>query len=231
MVVVSEDKIYFKIIYWGMVGSGKTTILDTLYELTKTQEKGIVPVGDLTKISKASGATLYFDRGVFNSREQQQIFYWTYTVAGQNSFFPLRKKVFEGTDGVIFVVNSQHEYLEDNIQSLKELKIVSNNRLIKELPLIVMLNKQDLTDTIGKEDFKQILKDEKIFYEKYEELYFWNPRLINSCGLYKTQKNVYRGFIECVKRVNLYYTYGNGKAPINVKSINRLNNLKHQAVN
>ena len=72
-----------------------------------------------------------------------------YTVAGQRRFSPLRKKIFKGTDGVIFTVDSQTQFFEDNIESLKELKNVTRGKLIKEIPLIIMLNKQDLSEVIG----------------------------------------------------------------------------------
>ncbi|MFX1554085.1 MAG: ADP-ribosylation factor-like protein, partial [Promethearchaeota archaeon] len=120
----ADHKVYIKILYWGMAGSGKTTIVDTLYRYTKENEIDIEPTGNLTKISMASGSTLYFDRGIFQSTKQQsrgKVFYHVYTVAGQRRFSPLRKKIFKGTDGVIFVVDSQTHFFEDNIESLKEL--------------------------------------------------------------------------------------------------------------
>jgi len=58
MVLYKDGKIYLKIVYWGMGGSGKTTILKTLYRITKESKKNIVPVGELQIIEKASGATL-----------------------------------------------------------------------------------------------------------------------------------------------------------------------------
>ena len=71
MVILTEDNSsYIKILYWGMFSSGKTTSVDTLYRLTKENQKDIEPTGDLKKISTASGATLYFDRGVFQPTKQ-----------------------------------------------------------------------------------------------------------------------------------------------------------------
>jgi GTPase SAR1 family protein len=210
----SDHKVYIKILYWGMGGSGKTTIVDTLYRLTKEDDKDIEPTGNLTKISMASGSTLYFDRGIFQSTKQRKVFYHVYTVAGQSRFSPLRKKIFKGTDGVIFVVDSQTHFLEDNIESLKELKNVVRGRLITEIPLIVMLNKQDLKDVIRKNDFKQILKDEKLWYPQDNELSLWNPIIYETCALYNKHKDIYRSFSECARRTGLYQIYGNGKAPI-----------------
>ncbi|HEY0088273.1 MAG TPA: ADP-ribosylation factor-like protein [Candidatus Lokiarchaeia archaeon] len=219
----ADHKVYIKILYWGMGGSGKTTIVDTLYRLTKEQKKDIEPTGNLTKIAMASGSTLYFDRGIFQSTKQRKVFYHVYTVAGQSRFSPLRKKIFKGTDGVIYVVDSQTHLFEDNIESLKELKSVTGDKLIKEIPLILMLNKQDLPDVIGLEDFKQILKEEKLWYEPDNELYIWNPIIYKTCGLYDQQKDIYRSFSECARRTGLYQIYGNGKAPIgeNIENLSK----------
>ena len=233
-----DHKIYIKILYWGMGGSGKTTIVDTLYRLTKEQKKDITPVADLKKICMASGSTLYFDRGYFQSTKQNKVFYHVYTVAGQSRFSPLRERIFKGTDGVIFVVDSQTHFFEDNIESLKELKKVttflneselegknSNEnlyaikkapecKLIKEIPLVIMLNKQDLNEVIGEEDFKQILKEEKLWNEPDHELYTWNPIIYKTCALFDKNKDVYRSFSECARRIGLYQIYGDGKAPV-----------------
>ncbi|TXT64781.1 MAG: Small GTP-binding domain protein [Promethearchaeota archaeon] len=212
----TDQKVYIKILYWGMGGSGKTTIVDTLYRLTKEDDKDIKPTGELTKISMESGSTLYFDRGIFQSTKQRKVFYHVYTVAGQSRFSPLRKKIFKGTDGVIFTIDSQTHFFEDNIESLKELKNVTRGKLIKEIPLIVMLNKQDLTEVIGEEDVKQVLKDEKLWYEPNNELYIWNPILYKTCALWDKKRNIYRSFNECARRTVLYQIYGDGSAPIGI---------------
>ncbi len=199
----TDNKMYIKILYWGMAGSGKTTIIDTLFRLTKEQKKDIEPMGDLTKIALANGATLYFDRGIFQSTNQREVYYHVYTVAGQIRFSPLRKKIFKGTDGVIFVVDSQTRFFEDNIESLKELKSVSRGKLISEIPLIVMLNKQDLTDIIGVEDFKQLLRNENLWFEPQEHFYERNPIIYETCALFDKRKDIYRSFSECVRRITL----------------------------
>jgi len=204
MVRFTQDhKVYIKILYWGMGGSGKTTIVDTLYRLTKEEKTDIEPTGELTKIQMASGSTLYFDRGIFQSTKQKKVFYHVYTVAGQSRFSPLRKKIFKGTDGVIFVVDSQTHFFEDNIESLKELKNITRDKLIREIPLIIMLNKQDLTEVIGEEDFKQVLKDEKLWYEPDNELHLQNPIIYKTCALWDQQKDIYRSFSECARRTVL----------------------------
>jgi len=202
-----------KITYWGMASCGKTTIIETLHKLTTEEEKDIVPKGDLTKIAKDSGETLYYDGGYFHSRQNNLELYNIQTVAGQKSFAPIRRSVFKKTNGVIFVVNSEIKYLEDNIEYLKELRKVSEDKLITEIPLIVMLNKKDLAETISVDDFTQILKEEKLWYEPNNKLSIWNPIIYETCALYDQRKNIYRSFHEIIRRTTLYMTLGNGKAP------------------
>ncbi len=216
MVQLTEsNNVLIKILYWGMAGSGKTTAVDTLYRVTKEQSGSysIEPAGNLTKIAMASGSTLYFDRGVFQSTKERKVFYHIFTVAGQKSFYPLRKKVFEGTDGVIFTVDSQTNFLEDNLESLKELKTIARGKLITEIPLIVMLNKQDLNEVVKEEYFIQLLKEERLWYEPDHELSFWNPIVYETCALFNQRREVYSSFKECARRAGLYQLYGNGKAP------------------
>ena len=221
MVIYKDGKVYLKIVYWGMGGSGKTTILKTLYRITKENKKEIVPIGELQIIEKDNGATLYFDRGLFQSTKQNNVYFRVYTVVGREGFSPLRKKIFDKTndqtDAVILVVDSQTKFLKDNIESLLELKNMARNRLIKEIPMIVMLNKQDLDDVIDEEDFKLVLKDEKLWFEQENELYNWNPLIYTSCGIFERKKDIYRSFHECASRTVhfhfFFFTYGDSNIP------------------
>jgi ABC-type lipoprotein export system ATPase subunit len=65
MVLYKDRSAYIKLVYWGMAGCGKTTILEILYKITKEQKKDVIPVEDLRKIEKANRASLYFDSGLF----------------------------------------------------------------------------------------------------------------------------------------------------------------------
>jgi len=217
MVLYKNGKVYLKIVYWGMGGSGKTTILKTLYRLTKETKQDILPVGNLQIIGRDSGATLYFDQGIFQSTKEKKAYYRVFTVAGQRSFSPLRVKIInreeDETDAVIFVVDSQTHFFEDNIESLLELKSLANDRLIKKIPFIVLLNKQDLKEIIDEEDFIHILKREKLWYEPENKLSIWNPLIYKTCALFDNEKDIYRSFHECARRTALYQIYGDGKAP------------------
>jgi len=216
--ITNQNQIFMKIVYWGPAAGGKTTAVDTLYRICKETEKDWIPTGKLTKIAMASGSTLYFDRGIFQSRKQTNIHHHVFTVAGQKRFSPLRKEVFEGTDGVIFVADSQKSRIEDNIESLKELKRISENRLIVEIPLLIMLNKRDLDDIISVQEWEKIMKEEGLLFEPSHELSEWNPLIYETVALYENAKNVYRIFAECARRTIIYQAYGNGRAPSKLKA-------------
>jgi GTPase SAR1 family protein len=214
MVRITKDKnIYIKILYWGCATSGKTTAVDTLYNICREQDKDVVPTGNLVKIDMSSGATLYFDRGIFQSKKQKNIYFHCYTVAGQTRFQPLRKKVFMGTDGVIFVADSQRSRLQDNIDSLKELKRVAGEELIKKIPMLVMLNKRDLDDLLTIDEWESLMRDEGLLYERKHPLFDWNPIIYETVALYDINKNIYRIFSELSRRCVMYQVYGNGDAP------------------
>lgn len=207
-------EVFVKLLYWGCAGCGKTTAVDSLYRLCKEKYNDAVePTGTLTKIAMASGSTLYFDRGIFQSKKQVKIYYHVYTTAGQSRFSPLRKKIFTGTDGVIFIFDAQRARIDDNIEALKELKNIAEGKLISEIPMLVMVNKQDLPNPMKKTDAERILIEENLFFQPGHQLSHWNPIIYESVSLFNNERNVYQVFAELARRTALYQAYGEGKAP------------------
>ncbi|MCF2140731.1 MAG: hypothetical protein K9W44_11810 [Candidatus Lokiarchaeota archaeon] len=209
-----ESLILAKVVYWGCALSGKTTIIDSLYRLTKEKfTDQFEPEGTIKKIAQSDGATLYFDRGIFRSKKERSLQYHVYTVAGQIHFAPVRKKVFEGTNAVVFVFDAQPERLQANIDSLKELKNVSEHKLITEIPMLVMVNKQDLPDAIQKDEVQKILEEESLFFPTEDPWSLWNPIIYETIALYDIQQNIYPVFAEIIRRLQIYQTFGDGINP------------------
>ncbi|GAG84964.1 unnamed protein product, partial [marine sediment metagenome] len=75
----------------------------------------------------------------------------------------------------------------------------AGGRLFNEIPLIVLLNKQDLKDVINEDDIIHILKKEYLWYEPNEKLSFWNPPIYKTCALLENRKNIYLSFQECTR--------------------------------
>ncbi len=75
-----------------------------------------------------------------------------YSTTGQDYYIITRPITLNGTDGVIFVADSQAQTYQRNLISWYELQGVFGTQLIK-LPLVVAFNKQDLPDKYGPEVF------------------------------------------------------------------------------
>jgi len=184
-----KGDLFIKIVYWGCAASGKTTAVDTLFKIVREGDYNINIIKNLKKIEMVSGSTLYFDRGVFQSKIQSKIYYHVYTVAGQVRFFPLRKKVFEGTNAIIFVFDAQRSRIEDNIS---------------EIPMLIMVNKQDLPNPLKKSEVEDILRQEGLFYPADHSLNTWNPIVYETIALYKNSQNIYTIFSEMLRRISQY---------------------------
>ena len=198
---ISNKNIFVKILLWGISGSGKTEFLDILYRMAQEEDLDIEPTGNLTKISGENGSTLYFDRGIFQSKTNQNIYYHIYTAAGGFRFSPLRKKIFKGSDGIIFIVDARTRKLKDNIEILQELKSLSRGQLIKTIPLIVLLNRRVSEDCLNKEDFIKLLRNEDLWCNSNHELSQWNPKIFEAEVTYEQRAELYNCFLECVRRI------------------------------
>ncbi len=74
-----------------------------------------------------------------------------YTVPGQTYYAGTRRLVLNGADGIVFVVDSQHRQMDENMESLQDLHAGLAEEAIdaREMPLVLQYNKQDLpTDLI-----------------------------------------------------------------------------------
>ena len=172
----NAKEIHCKIVYYGPSLGGKTTNLQWVYHKTNAQEKS-----DLIELPTDIERTLFFD---FLPIEVGQIHgfdtrFHLYTVPGQVVYDASRKLILKGLDGVVFVADSQAERIEENLQSLEDLK--SNLELqgyhIEDLPLVIQYNKRDLPNALplaslrnslnfyNSPDFEATAKDGKGVFE------------------------------------------------------------------
>ena len=143
LVNFTTREITCKIVYYGPGRSGKTTNLNYIY--------GQVPEGRrgrMVSLATQTDRTLFFD---FLPLELGSISGFTtrfqlYTVPGQVYYNATRKLVLQGSDGVVFVADSQARQLDENIESLQNLQenLLEQGIDVRELPLILQYNKQDL---------------------------------------------------------------------------------------
>jgi len=151
--------IQVKIVYYGPAMSGKTTSIKYLFSYFGKEDK-------LESIDSTVGRTLFFDFGVIEFKGAD----WTlkfllYSATGQDFYASTRPATLNGVDGIIFVVDSQFDYLERNLRSWMELKSLFGNEIYK-IPTVVALNKYDLDlgKKLDENDFISYIEFEKFRY-------------------------------------------------------------------
>jgi hypothetical protein len=82
-----------------------------------------------------------------------------YTVPGQVHYDASRKLILKGVDGLVFVVDSQIERVEDNLDSLENLKVNlrSQGYEFNSLPMVLQYNKRDLPNIVPVDELERQL--------------------------------------------------------------------------
>ncbi|MEM2143151.1 MAG: GTPase domain-containing protein [Candidatus Thorarchaeota archaeon] len=139
----SSRSVAIKLVFFGPAMSGKTTSIKWLFSTFGSQDK-------LMSIDNSMGRTMLCDFGTLEiplgNTWSMNVNIWTAT--GQEFYSSTREVVLVGTDGVVFVADSQSELLEDNLSSWNELMaLLSEAR--DWVPIVVCLNKADLPSSVS----------------------------------------------------------------------------------
>jgi hypothetical protein len=150
----ASREINCKIVYYGPGLCGKTTNLQYIFTKTNPDIRG-----KMISLATESERTLFFDflplalgeiRG-FKTR------FHLYTVPGQVFYDASRKLILKGVDGVVFVVDSQEERMDANIESLDNLRnnLEEQGYDLDRLPFVIQYNKRDLPNIISVEELRR----------------------------------------------------------------------------
>ncbi|KKN07749.1 hypothetical protein LCGC14_1063740 [marine sediment metagenome] len=153
MIIDHCDKtISLKIVYFGPAFSGKTTSIKALFsEFGKSDA--------LHSIESTIQRTLFFDYGTVTfQNEEWKLKIHIYTTTGQDFYLVTRPITLRAVDGIIFVIDSQHDVYDRNLISWNEL-ISYFNESIEDLPIINAFNKQDLPDKFNSIQFLKEIKN------------------------------------------------------------------------
>jgi signal recognition particle receptor subunit beta len=143
MVNYAAREIVCKIVYYGPARGGKTTNLQWVHRSLPMSQRT-----DLVSLATENDRTLFFDflpldlGEISGFRTRFQL----YTVPGQVYYSATRRLVLRGTDGVVFIADSSPHRQRDNLDSLRGLHedLLENDFDIREVPLVLQYNKQDL---------------------------------------------------------------------------------------
>lgn len=153
-----QKELNCKIAYYGPVAAGKTTTLRHIYEKTAPGRRG-----EILTLSKDGDRTLFFDFLPLSLGKVQDytVRFHLYTVPGQVIYDSARTIILKGMDAVIFVVDSQIERLEENLESWKNLQksLKSNDIDFRSVPIAIQYNKRDLKNLMPVEELKGLFNN------------------------------------------------------------------------
>ena len=136
-------EITFKVVYCGTPMGGKTTNLSYIHSRL---DDGIR--GDLVSLATANDRTLFFDFLPLDAPEigGYRTKFQLYTVPGQVVYNATRQLVLHGTDGIVFVADSQFERLGENLACLQgvEAGLRQLGTSLAAIPVVYQYNKRDL---------------------------------------------------------------------------------------
>jgi len=144
----ATKEITAKVVYYGPGLCGKTTNLQFVYDSLPSNNKS-----KMLSLATKTDRTLFFDflpldlgkiRGM---RKKLQL----YTVPGQVYYNSTRQLVLKGSDGIVFVADSQDFALDANLESLQNLEdnLKRQGVRIREIPIVLQFNKRDLPNAMA----------------------------------------------------------------------------------
>lgn len=144
-VLPEAGQVNARILYWGIEGAGKRTILEKVAAKLRPDHRG-----ELTEIPtrfdpSASYSVLPIELGeIGGTRTRIELV----AVPGSLEHAPTRKQLLDQVDGVVLVVDSRESEIEQNAALLEELHkgLSDYARRLDELPHVVQYNKRDLSN-------------------------------------------------------------------------------------
>jgi len=149
-----KREIDIKIVYYGPALCGKTTNIQAVHKSLNPQQRG-----DLVSLATKDDRTLFFDflPIELGSIKGFKTRFHIYTVPGQVLYTLTRRAVLTGVDGIIFVADSQRDKMQENIESLNDLKgnLKYYNKNLESIPFAMQYNKRDLDNIFPLEEMEE----------------------------------------------------------------------------
>ncbi len=181
LINVATREIHCKIVYYGPGMSGKTSNLQYIHSQVPPAAKG-----DLLSIATETERTLFFDFLPLDLGKVRgfQTRFHLYTVPGQVLYERTRVAVLNGTDGIVFVADSQKHKLEENVRSLRELavNITKQNKKFQDFPVVLQYNKRDMPGALSMATLDKYLNT--LAWQRYE------ATATNGGGVFDTLKAI-----------------------------------------
>ena len=177
----ADKELNLKIVYYGTGLCGKTTNLRVVFSTMSPERRG-----KMMSLATELDQTLFFDflPVDLGSLKGWKLRYHLYTVPGQIYYNVSRKLVLKNVDGLVFVVDSQEERLDENIESYNNLidNLKSYNLDLEDIPMVLQYNKRDLPNIMPISDLQLYLNREGYTY--FESV------AVKGIGVFDTLKSI-----------------------------------------
>jgi signal recognition particle receptor subunit beta len=161
VVSYSGKEINAKLVYYGTGLSGKTTNLEAIYEAVPETSRG-----KMVSMKTQSDRTLFFDLLPLDLGEVMgfKTRFLLYTVPGQVFYNATRKLVLKGADAIVFVADSERGKMDENKESLSNLRanLAEYKVNLDDLPWVLQYNKRDLPDVYTPEELNRELNPQNV---------------------------------------------------------------------
>jgi signal recognition particle receptor subunit beta len=158
--VIEDDangEIAFKIVYWGLGLSGKTSNLQHIWRATPPERRS-----EMKSLATETERTLFFSLlpRTLGPIDGRAVRLWLFCVPGSVFYDASRKLILKGVDGIVFVADSQRERIEgavESMRSLAETLAQTEGRNLDDVPLVLQYNKRDLPSAMPIADLDRAL--------------------------------------------------------------------------
>ena len=152
----SASEVNARVVYWGIEGSGKSTNLSAVYAKLRPDHRSEIREVPTRFDPSVSYEILPIELGeIAGVRTRLQII----ALPGAPEQAPTRKQLLDRVDGVVLVLDSRPERLDENLAGFQELRqaLAAYGRRLDALPLVVQSNKRDLADPYATESLHRKL--------------------------------------------------------------------------
>ena len=143
-----------KVAYYGPGMAGKTSTLQYLHDHAPVQAGPVIS----TDVDSERLLHFQFIRNDLPEFKGYRLVFDFHTIPGQSYYLNTRLKLLEGADGIVFVVDSTREAMDENIDSMNDLyENLRKQNIANDIPLCVQFNKQDDSSAIPLDQLQPLL--------------------------------------------------------------------------
>jgi signal recognition particle receptor subunit beta len=134
-----------RIVFWGIDGCGKTANLEAIFAKLRPDHRG-----EMREVPTPFDPTVTYEELPIELGQIAGFRTQIYLVAvpGGPEQAHTRKRILDEVDGIVLVIDSQRERIDENVACVQELRqlLADYGRTLDEMPHVVQYNKRDLAD-------------------------------------------------------------------------------------